>query len=404
MALRGAKRIAEEKRREEAAARLKEGQAKEAQQFDQEDSGEESEEYEYDDDWGYDEDDEDEIYTYQGEFREEDYDREHKFELLTIPQEILNEYNLPKDLPGGVSIMGGTARSIARRLVTGDKEPVRDLDLVYIPELADIDNPPSKEELDQLSEKYMADDYAFGHGIGTDSLEQYFEGRDFTVNQCLVAGDKLLMTRAAYDDFQENIIRPSVHEQTYDEEDTKLRQLMRALLMQAVVAGFSSSYPTLEGFYTRKIDSGIRTSERLGYSIRTNPFEPAVTMNKAISRGAETANRFTDILVDWGIVSDEYINKPLHLARDLKEECYDFSFWPAENSLGSDPLDYDSLEDEYESLRKLQPSDPEIRKAMREYESHNKKDSNLEIMERMGGAYSQDDYDWINREGKYSQG
>ncbi len=47
--------------------------------------------WEEDDDWEYD----------LGAERQEEKEREHKFELLTIPTEILQEYNLPDDLPKG---------------------------------------------------------------------------------------------------------------------------------------------------------------------------------------------------------------------------------------------------------------------------------------------------------------
>lgn len=386
--LRGAKRIAEEKRREEDRQGWHEG---ELSQEEFEENAEPGADTGYDRDEEYDED--------WGELREEELEREHKFELFTIPREVIAEYNLPKDLPDGVAIMGGTARSIARRMVTGDKEPVRDLDLVFIPELADIDNPPSDEELDHLSAKYMADDYAHGHGIGTDNLEDYFDGRDFTVNQCLVAGNKLLMTRAAYDDFQENIIRPSFREQTYDNEPTTTRQLMRALLLQSVVAGFSSSYPTLEDFCTNEIDQEIEENFNV-YDIRLRPFEVAITMNKALSRGAETANRFTNNLVDWDIVTSDYANEPLHLARKLHDNCYNFEFRPGDGPLGDEPLDYRSLEEEF-NLGNFQTNDPELRAAMREYDSHDIANPYRNVQEKMAGRYAKGDYDWVNRQGEF---
>lgn len=412
LALRGAKRVAEEKRREAEQQKWQEGGISE-EEFEENKSLERAEDYDerYDENEDYDEDGYDDEYDeydeydyeedepYYGELREEEQERESKFELMTIPKEILEEYDLPQDLPDGVAIMGGTARSIARRMVTGDKEPVRDLDLVFIPELADVDNPPDKEALDRLSAKYMPDDYAYGHGIGTDNLENYFGGRDFTVNQCLVAGDKLLMTRAAYDDFQENIIRPSFHRQSYENEPTNTRQLARALLLQSVVAGFSSSYPTLEDFCTKKIDREIKECQ--GKDVRLDSFQLAVAMNKALSRGAETANRFANILADWDIVASDYVDEPLHLARELRDNCYSFDFRPGEEEPEEEPLDHRSLDQEISGLSKFRTSDPAVREALREYESHDLADPYRDIRERKGGAYSQGDYDWVNRTGEF---
>ena len=78
--------------------------------------------------------------------------------------------------------MGGVARSIAREIITGEREPVRDINLVNI-----IDENGSSEvdsaTLDDLSQKYMPDDYAFGYGIGDETLDHYFKTRDFTINK-----------------------------------------------------------------------------------------------------------------------------------------------------------------------------------------------------------------------------
>lgn len=365
LALRGAKRIAEEKVRQMAE---KSGDTTD-EQYDEDT---------YEDDYDY----KDETYDTE---RTEELEREKQFELFTIPAEILEEYNLPEDLPDGVAIMGGTARSLARRLVTGDKELVRDLDLVFMSELADPDNMPDSEILDELSEKYMPDDYAYGHGIGYDDLENYFGTRDLTINQCLVTGDKLLMTRAAYDDFQENIIRPSYFEQKYAEQPTNERLFLKALLLQTVFGEFTNSYPTLEDFYLDEIDEEIDYNQ--GYDIHLDAFNIAVTLNKAMSRGAETTRRFVINLADWDVVDTFYVGQPMLLADALRAECPAFVFRPIDGSI-DELTDYHDLYEEYEGLENFQTNDRSVREAIREYESHRNPHHKNKPNERMSGKYT----------------
>jgi len=397
LALRGTKRIAKEKHETE------ERKLQELELLELEPSGGSENVEELDeDDYDYDEDYSDyEDYYDWGESREEELEREQKFELFTIPPKIIEEYNLPDDLPDGVAIMGGTARSLARRLVAGDKEPVRDLDLVFIPELADRDNPPTDNEIEALSQKYMPDDYAYGHGIGTEHLESYFGTRDLTINQCLVAGNKLLMTRAAYDDFQENIIRPSYYEQNKDNKPISERMFLKALLLQAVFSEFTDSFPTLEDFGLDEIDREI--DENAYDDIRISPFDVALTMNKAMGRGAQIAMKFTENLVDWNIVSNSYLNRPMRLARDARDLCYSFEYCTNDtplDGLADDPLDYHNLEEEFQGLQHYQSADPAVRAAMREYDSPDP-DIHGEPTEKVYRAYTKDDYAWMNREGEY---
>lgn len=149
--------------------------------------------------------------------------------------------------------MGGAARSLARRLVADENEPVRDLDLVYIQEFDTAAEQLDDETLDKLSAKYMPDDYSYGHGMQRDSLRNYFATRDLTINQCLIAGNKMLMTRAAYDDLQENILRPSFYEQPKEWYTCNHRILLKILLLQTILKETTKSYPTLEEVSVRNM-------------------------------------------------------------------------------------------------------------------------------------------------------
>lgn len=370
VALRGLKRVTEEKQRREAeAAEFPEVEVDEDNEDDW--RGEETQESSWDDEWYYD--------YYAGDERSEELEREKQFEVMTIPQEILDEYELPTDLPAGVAVMGGTARSLARRVVTGDKEPVRDLDLIYVPELADPDNPASNEQLDAVSAKYMADDYKYGHGVGTKRLEEYFYTRDFTINQCLVVGDKLLMTRAAYDDMQENIIRTTHDRQPREYAHVDNRTYVRALMLEAVLQECTSSYPTIESVMNGRYDDD-------GNLFPVSGFDVALVLNKTMARGVRTAMRMTEVLADYDVINERFIDRPLALARALREDNVRFMFRPVD-----DDIEEGSMEEDFE-VKTTSPIKERVRKNLREYKSRDSK----QWTEPLSGQYTMADYELAN--------
>lgn len=258
--------------------------------------------------------DEAENYEDEDEYERADIrEAEQKIRAIPLPEEFLERYEFLKELPDGVAVMGGVARSIAREIIAGDKEPMRDIDLVNITS-ENGDSLVSDEILDELAKKYMPDDYNFGHGIQNETLEHYFNTRDFTVNQSLILNGKLLVSDVAYNDFQENIIRPSYYElQDYD-DNLKSRVALKALMMQAILAQTTTSVPLLEDINIDFISS----------------FDEAVFLNKAMARGIEVATNFTEILVEWDITSEEYAGKPKELAIALLDNDIEgFEFRPA---------------------------------------------------------------------------
>ena len=243
--------------------------------------------------------------------RSELHELEQRFTTYQLPKKIAERYPFIKDLPAGVGVMGGMARSIAREIVTGDNgiESVRDIDLVNI--LRDDGTSYIDDAVrDQLSEEYMADGYANGHGMGDDTLTGYFATRDFTMNQALIINGQLIVSEAAVSDLRENIIRPSYYEMSRSSDRLSGRLTAKALLMKSASASYTDSVPTLE-----EIEVG-----------RIHPFDLALTMNKALSRGVEVAHAFTRELAEWGLVPARYANRPMALAKRLREQTYRFDY------------------------------------------------------------------------------
>lgn len=349
------------------------------------------EENDYDDDY----DEEDDYDDYYSDYEEQHYGEERAdfdeekltLQEIPLPAEILERYYFLNELPHGVAVMGGVARSIAREIITGEREPIRDIDLVNI-----IDEEGNSEvdydTLDALSRKFMPDDYTFGHGIKNDTLDHYFRTRDFTVNQSLIKDGKLIISSFAYNDFQENIIRPTYFERPYDGDDMSSRLFLKALMMRGVLSQISDSIPLIED---------MERPEHIG------SFDIALFLNKAMSRGAKTARVFTEDLADWGIISEDYVGHPVALAKALLGDVYAFEFRPSVDERFKDVRECKDMSGFFipPSMSRYHASNPAIRRAIAEYGDDLDEPINSGG-ERISGHYTQAEYDDINRSSAYN--
>ena len=332
----------------------------------------------------YDEED-----NYDDDYGEEraDFDEEKlTLQEIPLPAEILERYSFLSELPHGVAVMGGVARSIAREIITGEREPIRDIDLINITD-EEGNSEVDYNSLDELSRKFMPDDYTFDHGIENDTLDHYFRTRDFTVNQSLIKDGKLIVSNFAYNDFQENIIRPTYFEHPYDGDDISSRLFLKALMMRSVLSQISDSIPLIED---------MEQPEYIG------SFDIALFLNKAMSRGARTALIFTEDLADWDIISEEYAGRPVALAKALLEDVPTFEFRSSTDERFKDIQECEDMDGFFipPAMSHYHASNPVIRRAIAEYEDG--LDEPIDSgEERVSGYYTQDEYDKINRSSAY---
>ncbi len=338
--------------------------------------GEYYEEDDYED--GYDDD--------YGEERA-DFDEEKlTLQEIPLPAKILERYSFLSELPHGVAVMGGVARSIAREIITGEREPIRDIDLINITD-EDGNSEVDYDTLDELSHKFMPDDYVFDHGVGNDTLDHYFRTRDFTVNQSLVKDGKLIVSNFAYNDFQENIIRATYFEHPYDGDDISSRLFLKALMMRSVFSQISDSIPLIED---------MERPEYIG------SFDIALFLNKAMSRGARTARVFTEDLANWDIISEEYAGRPVALAEALLEDVHTFEFRPSTDERFKDIQECEDMDGFFipPAMTHYHASNPVIRHAIAEYEDG--LDEPIDSgEERVSGYYTQAEYNKINHSSAY---
>lgn len=317
-----------------------------------------------------------------GEERADFDEEELTLQEIPLPADILERYSFLCELPDGVAVMGGVARSIAREIITGEREPIRDIDLVNITD----EYGRSKVHymvLDALSRKFMPDDYAFGHGIEDDTLDNYFRTRDFTINQCLIKDGKLIVSDSAYNDFQENIIRLTDFERDHNGGGISGRLFLKALMMRGVLSQITDSIPLIE--------------DVMEQTWRISCFDVALFLNKAMSRNAETARAFTEDLADWDIIPEYYADRPVALAKTLQRRVFAFIFRPSTDKRFMDVQECKDMDGFFvpPAMLSYHASDPIIRRAIAEYgDGSNEFDA---IGERVSGRYTQAEYDDINR-------
>ncbi|MCA9349507.1 hypothetical protein KC853_00490 [Candidatus Saccharibacteria bacterium] len=226
-----------------------------------------------------------------------------------IPSEVFDQFGLDK-LPVGYCYMGGVARSVAIALLCQyqQKMPFRDIDIVAI---TDFDPDPTLQ--DPLSEKYMPEDYSHGHGIKRESFDDYFRTRDFTVNQVLIDGDRLIITPDCQKDLLGGRIRPTDHELSYAEYEESLgpKLTVKAILLEIV--------------FQKYLGVGSFDFNHLGYPEEIRNFYFALALNKAFEWGLDIANQFTCSLYDKGLISEEFLYQPYAYAMILSA-LSDFKF------------------------------------------------------------------------------
>lgn len=226
---------------------------------------------------------------------------EHWFE-----PSILAELDLP-ELPRGYYFIGGAARAVAQRVLFGESASIRDIDIVAI-----TDDNPDMLLADELSQRHMHDDYAYGHGIGVDSKENYFASRDLTLNEVLVGADgRLLLTKQAEQDLDHKLIRLTAHEHdAYGGVGPKMA--MKMLLLEQV----------LQHYY----QEGSIAPEYADEIHDVPPFYIALGLNKAMQYGSEIAKSFVGKLDEMGIFERYDLSRdPYELGVDLTEMT-DFVF------------------------------------------------------------------------------
>lgn len=250
--------------------------------------------------------------------------------LFRIP---LAHHYLQK-LPDGYGYMGGAARAtLLRELGIDQGAQPRDKDIVRV---LDKDILGADAE---LAQKYSAEDYAHGHG-SQELQPDYFKTRDFTINETLVYGDWIYVTKDCLLDTVRRILRFTDYERSGEDENGD-DTVNEKLLAKAIRL---SSEEIARG---RKLE--MQDKEKYKFA-NISPFYVALHLDRAFKRGNDVAAEYVHQLVSSGQLPDS-IRGPVQAADYLSqamENPYVFQYAPI-SVMETD----DEIDTTYEKFRHL---------------------------------------------------
>lgn len=298
-------------------------------------------EYDYNND---EQDDHDEDYNdnYDNNYDNSEYYDDHEdeyekdfyesYEEMPVEKAVFDELNLPS-LPKGYAFSGGAARAVFQRQILKEKDVyIRDIDIVSVQELE-----PDLRLAEWISEKYMPDDYAHGHGVHQESLKTYFSNRDLTINQVLVSNDKIYITQKAIMALRDKIVDLTDYEKAGDSWGS----ISEKLATKAVL---------MEQTFRAKYGKGSLADKETTCVWIENPFYVALQLDKALQFGNRLARNYIKALVNYGMIDERFAEEDMDWAKEeLSSACYTpFEFKNGNISL--DDLELDLLDSAEQSL------------------------------------------------------
>lgn len=221
------------------------------------------------------------------------------------------------DIPEGYARKGGSARTVFEMVLGRSAERARDVDMVKV---AAGDDPIQDQE---VAAKYSPEDLEHKHGV--EPLEtDYFEKRDFTINEILVTPEGIYMTKECLLDTVRRIVRFSDFErkEAYNKEApfyVKQKLLAKAVRLVAEEA--------VNGNHILFADEEVLEFQNL------NAFSIALHFDRALEKGPEVAQVFLNHLLETGQLPAEVKTIEDAIALILRELDKPFVFRSAPASL-----------------------------------------------------------------------
>jgi hypothetical protein len=242
-------------------------------------------------------------------------------------------------LPNGYGYKGGVARTILEYSLGLPYTEPRDLDIVFLG--THEDESVSKK----LAEQYMPEDFANGYGV--EPLEaDYFSTRDFTLNEVLYDGSKIVCTRQCLTDLLRNIVRFTDYEknESYHGDDFFIKPKLLAKAVRMVALARNAG----------KAQASITDEINQLRELYIDDFHLALHLDRAMEQGNGVAKEYVRIMNQKGFIPD-YIQ--------TVSDCFEYLVGRTEFIFRSAPqhtLDEEShfiadMADEYSSDTPLSP-------------------------------------------------
>lgn len=208
-----------------------------------------------------------------------------------------DDYKLD-DLPDGYVYHGSAARAVLeRKLKINDYAFPRDVDLAYGGESANLDLH------NDLATKYSPDDNEQGHGVTT-IADDYFNTRDFTINEVIVEGEKITLTKDCLLDTVRGIVRFTDYEKKVSYNDERPYFINPKILAKALrfISEKEAKLLDEEVYQFQQIDS----------------FHMALHLDRAWSYSEQAASEYVKNLQLFKQIPD-YVDSPRALVDYLSE-------------------------------------------------------------------------------------
>jgi hypothetical protein len=222
-----------------------------------------------------------------------------------------NDFKFP-DLPEGYGINGGAARAALEKVLgLSQIHEFRDLDIVFSGESED------PEVSNRVSEEFMPDDFSHGYGVSNFN-QDYFESRDFTINEVYYQNNALFFTKNCIFDMLRGKVKVTdfEKEESYDGHPYFVKPKLLAKALRFVGDRQDSNpkthFANEEVFEWQGIDS----------------FHMALHLDRSLESGHSSAMKYISKLKEQELIPDS-LETPLEVAEYLKDDTnFEFRFLP----------------------------------------------------------------------------
>ena len=246
---------------------------------------------------------------------EEDYDNEAElnFKLLIKP----TNYSEQKKLIPKLMYKGGVARNRLCQTVYGKQLHISDIDLVYLVDQHDEFRPlkryPRHKQTDIINAVRHKIPAEFKQvDLDITNLSEYFDSRDFTINEVALTSEGLICTPAAYQDIKNKVIRPSDNEKGVWVDSNQIERYRSRIITRALKFLIEFQSQLGEDAEIKEIENWEFDPEEVF------PVDLAKALDDGFARGENTGQIMYIELVKRGLIDPQIASNSRDLTTILR--------------------------------------------------------------------------------------
>jgi hypothetical protein len=223
----------------------------------------------------------------------------------------VKEHFMSDRLPEGYGYKGGAARALLLRNlgIDPDAKP-RDIDLIRL-----VDTEPERGLDAAMARKYMPEDYEQDHGVEL-LRSNYFNTRDFTINEVYATDYEVIATRACLLDTIRHILRVTDYEkEIFGKIGPKMMTKLLRFYCESIIKFEQTDFGENEKEAIKELYDYPNISS----------FWIALQLDKAYEISKDVAEKFVQECIKIGLLPND-IRSAADAADYLLEDIYDFGF------------------------------------------------------------------------------